>query len=238
MTTKTKIIHKLDLWNDMSYCEWKEMTFIATYKNVEDNRLDNYYSETLYRARDGSFTLQCFGNANSKHAKVKGEERCRNLYYIEIDPIQWLIDHNHQRLAGILFPNMQKQIEKNLHDLVLQCEMLKDDFYQYQFKSRQTKSELMAICKKANAIVGHEGLFVVEDEVEGIVMFPGYENYDEDNWDFYDKIKGNTYSGDYEILFNLGDGCVVVPKECTHSAESVVLYFEREKEEEDFEKAT
>ena len=60
--------------NQFQNYAWNELTFIASYKSVEDNRPDNYYSETLYRARDGSFVLQCFGNANSKHAKVEGAE--------------------------------------------------------------------------------------------------------------------------------------------------------------------
>lgn len=206
---------------------WNDLTFIATYKNVEDNRLDNYYSETLYRARNGSFVLQCFGNANSKHAKVEGEERFKNLFYRDVDPVQWLMEHNQQRLAGMLFPNMRNQVEKNLFDLRLQSELLQnDDFYQFQFENHRTKNQLISICKEASAIVGHEGLFLVEAEIDGMVMFPGFEDYDEDKSYYLEIIKGNTFTGDYEILFAEADGWTVVPKEFYNSAESIVKYYE------------
>ena len=208
-----------------------ELTFIATYKSVEDNRLDHYYSESLYRARDGSFVLQCFGNANSKHAKVEGEHRSQHIYYQDVDPFQWMIDHNHQRLAGMLFPNMRSKVEKNLHDLKLQSEILKDDeFYQFQFKNRQAKTDLIAICKESNAIVGHEELFWIEAEADGIIMLPGYEDYDDNNWDFFEKVQGNTFTGNYEIMFAVADGWTEVPDKYTHSAASVVSYYEMVKD--------
>ncbi|MBK8873712.1 MAG: hypothetical protein IPN13_07250 [Bacteroidetes bacterium] len=177
---------------------------LSQQKLNEDNRLDNYYSETLYRARDGSFVLQCFGNANSKHAKVEGAEHFKNLFYSEVDPVQWLMEHNQQRLAGMLFPNMRNQVEKKLHDLKLQSELLKEDeFYQFHFDNRQTKSQLNSICNEANAMLGHEKLFVVEAEIDGITMLPGYEDYNDNKWDFLEKVQGNSFTGDFEITFEV-----------------------------------
>ena len=222
--------------NQLQNYAWNELTFIATYKSVEDNRLDHYYSESLYRARDGSFVLQCFGNANSKHAKVEDGQHYQHLYYQEVDPFQWMIEHNHQRLAGMLFPNLRNQVEKNLIDLKLQSELLKnDEFYQFQFDNRQTKKQLISICKEANAMIGHEGLFLVEPEIDGIEMFPGYEDYSDNKWDFLEKVQGNSFTGNYEITFEVIDGNIPIPMECSNSAESVVECYKKLKD--DYEKS-
>lgn len=206
--------------------ELDELLFIAKFRNGEDNRIRHYYSETLYQKKDGSFILQCFGKPLCKHAQIDGIDRHEQTYFTEVDPLEWLIEHDHEHLAGFLFPNYQKQIVDALNDLNLQSSSVDDNsFYGLRFKNKMTRNALERNCILANAQLGFDNFFKVNPDVDGIIMLPGFENYDDEKWDYFEKVQGNSFTGDYSIIFPEADGDTLVPEEFYGSVDLLIKYY-------------
>ena len=96
------------------------------------------------------------------------------------------------------------------------------------------KLELEVICEAANDIIENPGYFKVCEDIRGTHMYPGYEEYDVDNNDYFDKVLCNSFTGKSHILFQEVGGCTAVPKEHYTSAQAIVEYYKMVKDD-DFE---
>lgn len=100
--------------------EPNELTYLARHENMEDSSSFFYCKETLYQVSDGTYILICKGNAGSRHALSNGWQYEAAEYAIELDPIKWLLSHGHERLAGLLFPELRNNIEEMLFEKKLE----------------------------------------------------------------------------------------------------------------------
>ncbi|HEX5001568.1 MAG TPA: hypothetical protein VFW78_03655 [Bacteroidia bacterium] len=92
-----------------------ELTFIAVYQNMEDQHCYYHYRETLLLAGDGTYILKCQGNPGSRYHRTKHGVPVRSLYFKhEPHPGIWLLQHGHQRLAGLMFTELRPSIEAEL----------------------------------------------------------------------------------------------------------------------------
>ena len=108
-----------------------ELTYLASYENMEDSSSFYYYKEKLYKVSDGTYILHCKGNAGSRHAQSDSGKYNAAEYSKELDPIKWLLSHGHERIAGLLFPELRNNIEEILYEKNLEGVRRKGEtFYQ------------------------------------------------------------------------------------------------------------
>jgi len=119
--------------------EPSELTFLARYENMEDLSSFYYFTEKLYSVSDGTFILLFKGNAGSRHSQSNGWRYQAAEYAIELDPIKWLLSHGHERLAGLLFPQLRNNIEEILFETQLEGILRKGEAF---YQSGEVKGEV------------------------------------------------------------------------------------------------
>ncbi len=209
-----------------TYYESNEMTFIADFYGTGILEYEMDFMEALYKTNDGRYVLFSLDLNRKTQVQISQEDiDIKEVFGVPlfnyVEPVQWMIRRGHGRLAQYMFTEYSEIIEKVLSTHTPEFEL--------------DKLELEIICEAANDIIENPGYFKVCQDADGTHMYPGYEEYDVDNIDYFDKVLCNSFTGKSHILFPEVDGCTSVPMEHSTSAEAIVEYYNMVKDE-DFEK--
>jgi hypothetical protein len=115
-----------------------ELTFLASYQNMEDTTSYYYFTEELYSVSDGTYNLVCKGNAGSRHTLSNGSQYEAAEYAMELDLVKWLLSHVHEHLAGLLFPELRNSIEEILFEKQLEGVLRKGETF---YRTGEAKGE-------------------------------------------------------------------------------------------------
>jgi hypothetical protein len=199
-----------------THYESNEMKFIADFYGTGILEWGMDFMEALYQTKDGKYVLFSLDMKLKNQVQISQvdneiKEVFGNPLFNYVEPVQWMIRRGHGRLAQHMFTEYSEIIDSLLSTHTPEFEI--------------NKLDLEIICEAANDIIDNSGYFMVCQEVDGEVMYPGCEEYDCDNMDYFDKVLSSSFTGYSIILFPEVDGHTVVPKEHYASAESIIAYY-------------